>query len=167
MLTDLTKIDWEDIIKQEAPAVKEDVLKTASERNGHEKPGARLAYFCTMGVECAKAGKHTLLISLDYPVGMVMRKLFSICLNEPFPPGSKATPEKIEAVRNVVGDRILIFTPPVPGFSLKALNEILLRHPKTDIVVFDNIMIVNRTTNKISSKDLRDIAVKHKVAVVT
>lgn len=39
MLTDLTKIDWEDIIKQEAPAVKEDVLKTASERNGHEKAG--------------------------------------------------------------------------------------------------------------------------------
>lgn len=111
MLTDLTKIDWEGIIKQEAPAVKEDVLKTASERNGHEKPGARLAYFCTMGVECAKAGKRTLLISLDYPVGVVMRKLFSICLNEPFPPGSKATPEKIEAVRNVVGDRILIFTP--------------------------------------------------------
>lgn len=120
-----------------------------------------------MGVECAKAGKCALLISLDYSAGMIMRKLFSICLNEPFPPGSKATPEKIKAARNIVGDRILIFTPPVPGFSLKALNEILIRHPKTDIVVFDNIMIVNRTANKISSKDLRDIAVKHKVAVVT
>ncbi len=96
-----------------------------------------------------------------------MRKLFSICLNEPFPPGSEATPEKIEAVHNVVGDHIIIFTPPVPGFSLKGLNEILSRHPKTQIVVFDHIALLNSTINKISSKDLSAMAVKHNVVIIT
>lgn len=161
MLTDLTKIDCEAIIKQEACAVKKD----ASVHNGHEMQGERLACFCNTAVECAKAGKCILLISLYYPVGMVLRKLLSICLNEPFPPGSAITPEKIEAVRNVVGDRILLYSPRVPDFSLKALDEVLLRHPETEIAAFDNITVVNRTA--LTSKDLRDIAVKHKMAVIT
>ncbi len=165
MLTDLTKVNWEAIIKQEAPAVKEDALKTASTRDPVGR--ARLASFCTTGVECAKAGKRTILISLDYPAGVVMRKMFSICLNEPFPPGSKATPEKIEAVRNVVGDHIIICTPPASDFSLAGLNEILSRHPKTEIVIFDYFALLNGTTNKISSKDLMATAVKHNVVIVT
>lgn len=167
MLSNLTKIDWEALIKQEAPAFNEDVLKAAYVQDGRGMPGARLASFCAAGVEFAKAGKRTLLISLDYPVGTIMRKLFSICLNEPFPPGSEATPEKIEAVRSVVGDRIIIFTPPVPGFALKDLNEILFHHPKTEIVVFDHITLINHTVNKISSKDLHAIAVKHNVVILT
>lgn len=36
---------------------------------------------------------------------------------------------------------------------------------KAEIVAFDNITVVNRTA--LTSKDLRGIAVKHKMAVIT